>query len=207
MKSKHIIDATHTGIAKAKRKYEKWSGWREGNLKGAEYVATIYIAEAIQNLNRVGYVTVEQNFKKAIVSSGGSLAGRIGDKNEFGSRFDIAVWNKHERIKGLVEVKTTVTGFASSLERDFCKICKFLRRKSVRFVQWGLVAYFITLWGRTGKQAEEKLLDLTDNIELDAKEYVEHRGFSLKRDCRRVVVEDGAAWTSEVLEIRNPKRA
>lgn len=137
MKSGPVIDATLRGIERAKIKYQELSGYY---LHGAEYVATTYICEAVHKVDSVGWVTVEHNARNAIKEAGGSLQGWGKKTLPFQDRFDIAVWNSREEIRGLIEVKTSVWGY-SYVKKDISKLCQAIKNRRAQ-IRWGLVAYF-----------------------------------------------------------------
>ena len=92
MKAAPVIEATLRAIGKAQRDYEKWSGglWL---WNAPEYMATTVIARTLHKLDRVTYVTMENNVQAAIEDAGGSVVGRPNRRLNLNGRFDLVVWN------------------------------------------------------------------------------------------------------------------
>ena len=196
MNSDPVIKATLEGIATAKKKYECWSGGYY--LQGAEYIATFCIADAVQKLDKVSYVTVEKNAHTAITDAGGKLVGGGRTNIQFGARFDIAVWNSTQ-VRGLIEVKTNVWGF-SYVQRDIEKLSQAISK--VKLLRWGLVAYFASMQDGSKKDARGRLNDRIQTISDRAIDYAAKEGYSIKRHPSSIRDDDGWAWTAEVLEVR-----
>ena len=201
MRSDPVIDTTLKAIARAQDEYESWSGgaWL---WEAPEYMATTGIARAVQRLETVAYVTMENNVRNAIKNARGSVVGRRNARLSPDGRFDVVVWNT-TAPRGLIEVKTSVGGY-SSLRKDVEKLCTALTKATD--IRWGLVAYFISLAHGERKGAKERLTDRTDEIARRATESVP-RGFRSERRASTVRVNDGGAWTAEVLEFTRVARA
>ena len=208
MKSNPVILATLQGLADAKKKYDEWSGGCY--LHGAEYVATFCVAQAVYELDSVGYVTFENNVRGSIEDAGGNLRGiskaYISDRE----RFDIAVWNRlrKPRVTALIEIKTSVFG-PSYLKKDIDKICRALRRIDTKC--FGLIAYFASFRdGARHKTAKERVEDRTSKVFSGSYNYRNKEyGFSAVRHPSDVRVEKftdengfdyNSAWTVEVLQ-------
>lgn len=77
--SSNIIKKTLSGITKAHKDYEKWSGlWL---WKAPEYMITTYIAKEIATLEP-GYVFLEQNAKESIKEAGGVGQGNVAEPTQ-----------------------------------------------------------------------------------------------------------------------------
>ena len=201
MRSAPIIDAVLKSIASAQREYENWSGgaWL---WEAPEYMATTGIARAVQGIESVAYVTMENNVRTAIKDAGGNVVGRRNARLSLEGRFDVVVWNI-TAPRGLIEVKTSVGGY-SSVRKDVRKLCTALMKAND--IRWGLVAYFLSFADGERKAARDRLADRTANIARRAAEDVP-REFRLKRRNSTIRVNDDGAWTTEVLEIRRVARA
>ncbi|MXZ55233.1 MAG: hypothetical protein F4077_02630 [Gammaproteobacteria bacterium] len=201
------VSSVLKGLEEAHKTYEKWSGGE--TLHGAEYIATYCVARAVLRLESVGYVTVESNVRHSIKDAGGTLQGNKATYIKKGERFDIAVWDrlKNSKIKGLIEIKTSVWGFAY-LQKDIDKLCKALKRISTKC--FGHIAFFTALPSGTFKSAEDRLSQRMERLHLRSDDYSRKRyGFSVKRHNSSVRVEPYTdesgmqrewAWTVEVFE-------
>ena len=196
MKSTPVIGATLGAIAKAQRDYARWSGG-DWLWAAPEYMATTAIARALHGLEQVRYVTMENNVHEAIDYAGGSLVGRPNSRLNLQGRFDVVAWNTRGP-RGLIEVKTTVSGYAQ-LSPDVQKLKTAL--KKAPDIRWGLVAYFASFSHGPRKDAKARVVDRTDGIANRASEELSVE-YTVTRHASSVRVRPGGAWTAEVLEIR-----
>ena len=147
MKSENIIRKTISGIARAQRSYEEWSGgcWL---WEAPEYVATTMIAQAIHKLEEVDCVTLEYSVKAAVKRAGGTKKGRPNKLLK--GRFDVTVWDGQAEPRGLIEVKTSAWRF-TDLRDDIKRLCVTLDKTdtinwTLGVIQWNCV-YFRAISG------------------------------------------------------------
>ena len=196
MKADGVIKATLRAIGTAQREYRIWSGgdWLDD---APEYMATTAIARALHKLDKVSFVTLENNVRAAVEDASGRLVGKPNRRLNLAGRFDLVVWNTRAP-RGLIEVKTTVGGY-SQLRPDIEKLCTALSK--AHDVRWGLVAYFSAFPDGPRKDARDRVVDQTDKIAHVAKENVDP-SYRVARHSGNVRNADGGAWRAEVLEIR-----
>lgn len=196
MKSGPIIEATFDGFKDAFKTYWKWS---ESDLTGVERVATYCIANKIQALDSVRFVQLEQNARDTRHYGGGTFQG-IGHKTvPYRARVDIAVFNSIPEVKCVIEIKTSNVSF-SNLQADIDKICAVL--KNAQSTQWGLVAYYQSLWNGEERSARERLKARRHDIFCRAEKYVDKKGFKLTRPREPIEEEyDQWAWCMEILKV------
>ena len=125
-----------------------------------EYMATAGIARALHKLDKIRYVTMEGNIRKAIEYAGGSLVGRPNRRLNLGGRFDLVVWNT-QGPRGLIEVKTGINGY-KQVAPDIERLCVALNK--AQDIRWGLVAYFASFAHGQRKDAANRVSDRTREI-------------------------------------------
>ena len=194
MKAENIVRSTLSGIAKAQRSYEAWSGgfWL---WEAPEYVATTMIAEALHKLDDVEYVTLEYSVTAAISHAG----GKRGRPNKLlKGRFDITVWDDQAEPRGLIEVKTKAWRF-NNLQKDIDRLCTTLRKtKSIKF---GLIAYFLSAKTNKKALAKDQVKRMSDVIFQEAESHFNAIGMTAVQHQSSVRRDGDSAWTVEVLEI------
>ncbi|MXY53413.1 MAG: hypothetical protein F4Y86_12930 [Gammaproteobacteria bacterium] len=178
MKSAPVIEATLGAIARAHRDYERWSGG-DWLWAAPEYMATTAIARALHGLDHVRYVTMENNAREAIEYAGGNLVGRPNSQLNLQGRFDLVVWNT-QGPRGLIEVKTTVAGYAQ-LNTDVQTLKTAL--KKAPDVRWGLVAFFASFAHGVRKDAKARVADRTEEIARRASQEVGDEYTVAQRRC------------------------
>ena len=190
-----VIEQTKKGIANAQRKYKELSEYWLGDAP--EYFATTKIAEAVHRLPTVGYVVLESNVRSALIDAGGNLKGKPNNKLPFSGRFDIAIWNK-SAPRGLIEVKTRVTGF-HNLRPDIDKLCAALTKADE--IKWALVGYFLSRGGPSNMNARDQVKVMSNQILDKAADHVDSSKFSLTGHTSSIRMAENGAWTVCVLQI------
>ena len=177
--SSNIIKKTLSGITKAHKDYEKWSGlWL---CTGPEYMVTTYIAKEIATGTR-HYVTLEQDAKESIKEAGGPGSGKFteGTRSKLeGGRFDIVVWDGDTPVT-IIEVKNQPHGFSGSngIKGDVDNICRVL--KGENSFQYGLVAYYSALNEKNTVSAVKRTSRRVDKIKSAAEKHIKEKKKGLK---------------------------
>src|SRR4051812_33604505 len=115
LKRGQVVDALHAGMAKAARRFQRWSGGESVAEWGVESSLTAYCAEAIPKAAKTEGgkfdLTVEQNFGELLRHSGRKdRPGRPSNRKlalEAGPnrRIDLAIWNADGVPRLLIELK------------------------------------------------------------------------------------------------------
>ena len=187
-----VARKTMTGLRAARKTYETWSGYW---WAPPEYVATVSIARAVHRLPSVKWVTMEHNTRETLKEARGGK-GRPPKSLPAASRFDMVVWSSRQPM-GVIEVKTRAY---DKILDDVERVCAAITNPNS--IRWGLVAYLYSWSDGVGKEGKDRVRDRTKAIALRAEECVLKKRLWIKRHCRPPQVEDGGAWTAEVLEIR-----
>ncbi|MCY3839130.1 MAG: hypothetical protein OXH09_10885 [Gammaproteobacteria bacterium] len=198
-----LVGQTVQGIQAAQAQYRKWTedGWWLSG--GAEYLATVNIAQAIHaNVQGARYVTVEHNIKDTLTHTRGARK-RVRQRVRLpkNGRFDVVVWTPKNHAAAVIEVKTRTLTWAS-VRGDVRRVCEALLKFDG--LRWGLVAYYMDMEQGPLKSAEEKIKTRTLGIANRAKGYAHEKDIRCLRRRgrpRNVEFEDGSAfaWTAEVL--------
>ena len=193
-----IIKKAFSGIKKAQKEYEYWSG--TSSLWWApEYLLTTYIAQRISRLDCSDfYVTLEEGVRGAIDEAGGIGRGRPPEALVGNGRFDILLW-EDETPRVAIEVKNQVGGYAK-LRDDVVRICDVLRRADG--FRDGLVILH-TSNSKEGDQrgAYETVSARLDTIKRQIREEVPQRGCTLHRAKRRIMKGQDRAWAAAIFHI------
>ena len=188
-----VAGAAKRGLVNAQRTYESWSGWW---WAPPEYVGTMAVARAVHRLESVVWVTLEHNVRDALREARGGL-GRPATNLPKQGRFDIVVWGA-KTPQGVIEVKTR--GY-STLLGDVNRVCNAIG--NAKEMRWGLVAYLYSWGDGEEKEGKDRVSDRLASIAESAEQLVVcDRGMHFTRHRGRPRVENGGAWTAEVLEIR-----
>ena len=198
-----VIRQSVLGIQASQCQYEHWTGGRDWLSGGAEYVATVQIADRIHRyVDDAGHVTVEHNILETLTHTRGRRP-RMGRRVRLPrrGRFDIVVWTPNDHAAGLVEVKTRTVGW-SSVRGDVRRVCEALL--NFPGLRWGLVAYYMHMEQGVYKPAVQRIATRTDTTARNAKRFALERDLLCDRHSERPVCvsfPDGttAAWTAEVL--------
>ena len=200
--SSNIIKKTLSGITKAHKDYEKWSGLRL--CEAPEYMITTYIAREIATL-QPDYLTLEQNARESIDDGGGPGKGRqpSGQSTKYSKyqkgRFDIVVWEGDTPV--IIEVKNQPHGFSGKqhgIKGDVDNICRVL--KGENSFQYGLVAYYSALKEINSVSAVERTSNRVDYIKSAAEKHIKEKKKGLK--LRQYLSHPKPnAWIGVVLQI------
>ena len=136
-----VINKTLSGIAKAQRDYNAWSGlWL---WEAPEYMLTTYIAKELWTIPGSKYLTLEPKVRRTLKNAGGVGRGRTPKFARLDGRFDIVLWWKNGTPRAVIEVKKEI-GYPYKIKKDIERISTMLRtRNSLRY---GLIAFY-TSWG------------------------------------------------------------
>ena len=195
-----FIKKTLSGIAKAQRDYEEWSGfWL---CQAPEYMLTMYIAKELWTVPGSKYLTLESNVKSTLEDAGGMGRGKTSDDSRIGGRSDIVLWRSNDTPRAVIEVKNNVSDSAIEIKQDIERISTTLRKRGNSF-QCGLIAFYTSRWDREGdgEGARSTIKDRLKNIEQKTRKVLgkEHR---LSRHDSRIRVDGDSAWVASVLQIQ-----
>ena len=199
---KAVIKKTLSGIAKAQRDYEAWSGglWL---WQAPEYMLTMYIAKELWTMPGSKHLTLESNVKRTLEDAGGMGRGKISEAARLGGRSDIVLWWwSNDMPRAVIEVKNQVSDSATEIKQDIKRISTMLRKRDNSF-QCGLVAFYTSRWDREGdgEGARSTIKDRLVNIKQETRKILgkEHR---LSRHDSRIRVDGDSAWVASVLQIQ-----
>ena len=191
-----VIQNTLKGIARAQREYERWSGcWL---WEAPEYFMTTYIAREIASHRNFDYsVTLENSVKAAIDDAGGMGQGRPRNDLRPHGRFDILLWWANNTPRTVIEVKRHIRQFRP-IQSDVARICSVLNQADT--IRNGLVAYYSSLADEPSQLRSLMSIRL-EEIEEEARNYVERRGMILDHLHQGTKLDQDSAWTAGVLNI------
>ena len=193
-----IIDNTLTGIAKAQKDYESWTGgyWL---WQAPEYLITTYIARQITTYRGHNYyVTLEHNTRAAIDAAGGMRQGRPRRDLRLQGKFDILLWWANDTPRAIIEVKRHISAF-EHVEKDVARICSTLKQEN--HIRAGLVAYY-TSHGSEPDEVAQFISERLEVIETGTRDYVENKRGMKLRHCRgKIRIVEDSAWVPGVLKI------
>lgn len=203
---KAIIKKTRSGIVKAQKDYEAWSGglWL---FEAPEYMLTMYIAKELWTLSgrkkpRL-YLTLESNVRGVLKDAGGMGRGKISEAARPGGRSDIMLWwGSNDMPRVVIEVKRWVSDSATEIKQDIERINTMLRKRDNSF-QCGLVAFYTSRWDREGdgEGARSTIKDRLENIEQETRKILGKERDLFRHDSRIKVAGD-SAWVASVLQIQ-----
>lgn len=199
IKRNKIIKATLDGIDESMNVYQTWSDG-EWLLKAPEYFITVKIAENISKLYGKKYITLEDNVETTL-----NLAKAKGTKSDVSrknGRFDIVVWGKNGRPRGIIEIKRYVFRIAT-IEDDIERIREVLKRKkSKSTIEFGLIAFFISRTYDT-KNAKKKVEDKANKMLKEIQEKNSDIKFEMFFRGNSIIEDDTDAWASVVILMTN----
>lgn len=207
---------TSTGMYKAQKAYEEWSGglWA---WNAPEYLLTTFIAQEISRIRgKPFYLTMEQHVGEALAGAG---ARKDAVEKAGKQKFDIFVWWGSDTPRGIIEVKKQVTSFGGGakgyggIRKDIERIIESLRTTDT--LQFGFVAYYTSCKSgkRPRKSAETRIEDRVEEVSVKAQEFVQKKNMNVRRIAGKIkkfkddTVRDGPndhAWVAEVLMIWKP---
>ena len=199
---KAVVKKILSGIAKAQRDYEDWSGgsWL---WKAPEYMLTTYIAKELGTMPGSKYLTLESNVRRTLEGAGGMGRGKISDAARLGGRSDIVLrWGSDKMPRAVIEVKNQVSDSATEIKQDIKRISAMLRKRDNSF-QCGLVAFYTSRWDRKGdgEGARSTIKDRLESIESETRNILGER-CRLSRHDSIIRVDGDSAWVASVLQIQ-----
>lgn len=192
-----VANKTLTGISKAQKEYEYWTGgyWL---WEAPEYMVTTYIARQISTISdRTFYLTLENNVRDGIKDAGGGK-GRPRKDLRFNGKFDILLWWANGTPRAIIEVKNQVPGY-SKIKYDASRISAALSQQNT--IRCGFIAYYTSLADSTGKLAKNRVDERVCKVASAVKEFAKDNELKFKRYPGKVVKDEASAWTAEVLKI------
>ena len=206
---------TSTGMYKAQKAYEKWSGGQWA-WQAPEYLLTTYIAQEISKIKgKPFYLTMEQHVGQAL-SEAGASEDAVEEAGK--QKFDIIVWwgSRPWPPRGIIEVKKQVRSFSGGetgyggIKIDVDRIIESL--KATSRLQFGLIAYYTSckFGEKPSMKAEERIEDRVNIITSEARKFVQERNMKFEHVGGKInIVKDDTvidgpndhAWMAEVLMI------
>ena len=193
-----IIKKTLSGIKKAQKDYENWSGlWL---WEAPEYMLTTYIAREICTIEGSYYLTLESNVKKTVKEAGGYAKGRPPKDARRGGRSDIMLWWSKGTPRAVIEVKNQLSN-AEEIRKDIIRIKDMLNKENS--FQCGLIAFYTSRQKKKGdsKGARAKIKEWLENIECGTQDIL-GEGYRLSRRNIPIRGDNDNAWVASVLCIR-----
>ena len=197
-----VIKKTLSGIAKAQKDYEAWSGgsWL---WEAPEYMLTTYIAKELGTMPGSKYLTLESNVRGILEDAGGMGRGRIPEATRPGGRSDIVLWwSSNDKPRAVIEVKNQISDSAAEIKQDIKRISTMLRKRDNSF-QCGLVAFYTSRRDREGdgEGAKSTIKDRLENIECETRNILGYR-CRLSRHDSKIRVNGDSAWVASILQIQ-----
>ena len=197
-----VIKKTLSGIVKAQKDYEAWSGglWL---WEAPEYMLTTYIAKELWTISGSKYLTLESNVRGTLEDAGGMGRGKISEAARLGGRSDIVLWwSSNDMPRAVIEVKNQVSDSATEIKQDIKRISTMLRKRNNSF-RCGLVAFYTSKRDRKGdgEGARSTIKDRLEKIECETWNILGER-CRLSRHDSRIRVDGDSAWVASVLQIQ-----
>ena len=197
---KDVIKKTLSGIVKAQKDYQAWSGgcWLWG---APEYMLTTYIAKEIWTMPGSKYLTLESNVRKTVDEAGGFGRGKLRENVRPDGRADITLWWANDAPRAVIEVKNQIST-VKEIKDDIERIKSTLRNRDNTF-QFGLMAFYTSLWdrGENGEQAKKTIKKRLDDIESGTHNILETE-YRLSRHDTCITVDGDSAWVASVFKIQ-----
>lgn len=192
-----VANKTLSGISKAQKEYEDWTGgyWL---WEAPEYMVTTYIARQISTISdKTFYLTLENKVRDGMREAGGA-SGRPRKDLRFNGKFDILLWWANGTPRAIIEVKNQVTGY-SKIKYDVSRISAALSQQNT--IRCGFIAYYTSLADTEHKLAKNRVETRVDGVASDVKKFAKANNLKFKRYPGKVVKDEDSAWTAEVLKI------
>lgn len=155
LKREQVITAIHLGMAKAARRFQRWTDGGSVADWGVECLLTTYCAEALAAAAKAEGATfsigVEENFRELLMHSDrapklGRRSHRRRDLEDHPNRrVDLALWNRHGAPRGLIELKrdANLRGLRADAKRlaDFMHEAGIGSSGSLRFGLLGVLVH------------------------------------------------------------------
>ena len=191
-----------SGIVKAQRTYEDWSGG-EWLWSAPEYISTVFVAQGISKLDGSKYVTVEHGANAAIEEAGARGRGKLHHKIRVNGHFDILLWWADETPRAPIEVKCQVTRI-EKIKADLLRIEKVIHRnKQDSTFQFGMVVFYSSCRNGKGFTAKEILSKRLENINSGCKELLPR--CAMKMNNSRVYTDGDSAWVASAIVLKPVK--
>ena len=198
-----VIKKTLSGIVKAQKDYEAWSGgyWL---WKAPEYMLTMYIAKEIWAIPGSKYLTLESKVRENMSEAGGFGRGRLSENVRPDGRSDITLYWAGETPRAIIEVKNQIETI-NKIKDDIDRISTMLRNADSTF-QFGLIAFYTSCKdrGEDGKRAKSTIEERLERIESETRDILDILGkeYRLSRHDAAIKVDGDSAWVASVLKIQ-----
>ena len=197
---KRVIKKTLSGIVKAQKDYETWSGgyWL---CVAPEYMLTMYIAKEIWAIPGSKYLTLESNVRENMSEAGGFGKGRLPENVRPDGRSDITLWWPDATPRAIIEVKKQIST-VTQIKDDIGRIKYTLRNRGNTF-RCGLIAFYTSLGdrGEDRKQVKSRIKERLGVIESGTRDILEAK-YRLSRRDTDIIVDGDSAWVASVLKIQ-----
>jgi len=200
---KLIAEKILSGIEKAQKEYDEWSGG-DPFWTAPEYLLTTNIARSIADIDCTKYITLENSTSGAIKDAGAFTRGCLSRKARPHGRVDILLWwgttynNGNIYPRAVIEVKHNVYSYAH-IAHDIDRIEKVvLKNYSGNTLQFGAIAFYTARDDGKIKTASEKIQYILDKIESEAKKDKRLKKFHVKL-VNKLHKDGDSAWTAACL--------
>ena len=201
-----VIEKTLSGIAKAQKDYEDWSGgyWL---WMAPEYMLTMYIAQAIRTIPGSHFLTLEEGVKKSMEEAGGFGRGKLPKSVRPYGKSDITLWWGKGEPRAVIEVKKHVSTF-KKIEADIERISAMLKNKD-NSLQCGLVALYTSRQDGYGNgcRAASTIKERLETMEDEARSFLASKRCSLSLSRHDsdggIEIDDDSAWVASVLKVQH----
>ena len=192
-----VIEAVLNGLNNSHKEYLEWAG--EWLWHAPEYLITVGIATQLKN--ETNYVTLENGIRETIKNSGAATQGKLKDELRPNGKSDILLWSSSEEPRAVIEVKNQPKSY-SSLKKDVDRIIGMLEEgKKESSLEFGIIAFHISLTDLPTKKSEDRLNDKISNITSSFKKHIEPMGYSAQHKHIGPETEGEDSWCSTCLVI------
>ena len=206
-----IIKKTLSGIVKAQKDYEGWSGGSLWLRHAPEYMLTTYIAKDIGAYYLTlessvrDTLTLESSARDIVQDARGIGSGRLPEAVRLDGKIDITLWRGNDETpRAVIEVKKQISNAkAIKIKNDIIRI-KHLLRKEENAFEFGLIAFCTANkgGGGDGTKARATIEERLENIECRTRKILGRKRCLSRHDSPISVADDNSAWVASVLLIQ-----